>query len=129
MLLCRVYRVIAIYPKTMGKRQGINEQEILGNQSSTADKKLKTNEFLTFTTRPWSRFSMFELLFIKNSRPENCEALRWNFSEFYDLNQNLLLNNTYRTLKLKIIFTVPKNYPLAAKPQLKSEDEFVVFQT
>ena len=101
MLLCRVYHVIAIYPKTMGKRQGINEQEILGNQSSTADKKLKTNEFLTFTTRPWSRFSMFELLFIKNSRPGNCEALRWNFSEFYDLNQNLLLNNTFRTLKLK----------------------------
>ena len=46
MLLCRVYRVIAIYPKTMGKRQGINEQEILGNQSSTADKKLKTNELV-----------------------------------------------------------------------------------
>ena len=44
---------------------------------------------------------MFELLFIKNSRPENCEDLRWNFSEFYDLNQNLLLNNTFRKLKLK----------------------------
>ena len=65
MLLCRVYHVIAIYPKTKGERQGINEQEIFGNQSLTADKKLKTNEFLAFTTRPWSRFSMFELLFIK----------------------------------------------------------------
>ena len=65
MLLCRVYHVIAIYPKTMGERQDINEQEIFGNQRLTADKKLKTNEFLAFTTRPWSRFSMFQLLFIK----------------------------------------------------------------
>ena len=65
MLLCRVYHVIAIYPKTMGKRQGIKEQEIFGNQSLTADKKLGTKEFLAFTTRPWSRFSIFELLFIK----------------------------------------------------------------
>ena len=52
MLLCRVYHVIAIYPKTMGERQDINEQEIFGNQSLTADKKLRTNEFLAFTTRP-----------------------------------------------------------------------------
>ena len=52
MLLCRVYHVIAIYPKTMGKRQGIKEQEIFGNQSLTADKKLRTKEFLAFTTRP-----------------------------------------------------------------------------
>ena len=52
MLLCRVYHVIAIYPKTKGERQGINEQEMFGNQSLTADKKLKTNEYLAFTTRP-----------------------------------------------------------------------------
>ena len=52
MLLCRVYHIIAIYPKTKGERQGINEQEMFGNQSLTADKKLKTNEYLAFTTRP-----------------------------------------------------------------------------
>ena len=51
MLLCRVYHVIAIYPKRMGKRQGINEREIYGNQSSTAERKLKTNEFLTSLPR------------------------------------------------------------------------------
>ena len=51
-----------------------------------------------------------------------------NFSEFYDLNQNLQLNNTLRTLRLKIIFAVLKNYPLVAKLQLKSERWLCSFQ-
>ena len=46
MLLWRVYRVIAIYPKTMGKRQGINEQEILGNQSSTMQTRQRFSKSL-----------------------------------------------------------------------------------
>ena len=96
MLLCRVYHVIAIYPETMGKRQGINEQEKFGNQSSTADKKLKMNEFLALSTRPWSRFSMLELLFVK-------------------IHGQKIARLCVETS------AVPKNYPLVAKPQLKSE--------
>ena len=101
MLLCRVYHVIAIYPKTMGKRQGINEQEKFGNQSSTADKKLKMNEFLALSTRPWSRFSMLELLFVKIHGQKIARLCVETSQNFYDLNQNLLLNITFRTLKLK----------------------------
>ena len=101
MLLCRVYHVIAIYPETMGKRQGINEQEKFGDQSSTADKKLKMNEFLALSTRPWSRFSMLELLFIKIHGKKIARLCVETSQNFYDLNQNLLLNKTFRTLKLK----------------------------
>ena len=101
MLLCRVYHVIAIYPETMGKRQGINEQEKFGNQSSTADKKLKMNEFLALSTRPWSRFSMLELLFVKIHGQKIARLCVETSQNFYDLNQNLLLNITFRTLKLK----------------------------
>ena len=128
MLLCRVYHVIAIYPKRMGKRQGINEWEIYGNQSSTAERKLKTNEFLTSLPRDREVDSACLNCCLLKFTARKLREFALNFSEFYDLNQNLQLNNTLRTLRIKIIFAVLENYPLVAKLQLKSERWLCSFQ-
>ena len=115
MLLCRVYHVIAIYPKTMGKRQGINKQEKFGNQRS-----LKRTSFLHLLRDREVDSACLNCCLLKLTA-RRLREFALNFSEFYDLNQNLQLNNTLRTLRLKIIFAVLKNYPLVAKLQLKSE--------
>ena len=122
MLLCRVYHVIAIYPKTMGKRQGINKQEKFGNQRS-----LKRTSFLHLLRDREVDSACLNCCLLKFTA-RKLREFALNFSEFYDLNQNLQLNNTLRTLRLKIIFAVLKNYPLVAKLQLKSERWLCSFQ-
>lgn len=122
MLLCRVYHVIAIYPKTMGKRQGINKQEKFGNQRS-----LKRTSFLHLLRDREADSACLNCCLLKFTA-RKLREFALNFSEFYDLNQNLQLNNTLRTLRLKIIFAVLKNYPLVAKLQLKSERWLCSFQ-
>ena len=122
MLLCRVYHVIAIYPKTMGKRQGINEQEKFGNQ-----RRLKRTSFLHLLRDREVDSACLNCCLLKFTA-RKLREFALNFSEFYDLNQNLQLNNTLRTLRIKIIFAVLENYPLVAKLQLKSERWLCSFQ-
>ena len=122
MLLCRVYHVIAIYPKTMGKRQGMNEQEKFGNQRS-----LKRTSFLHLLRDREVDSECLNYCLLKFTA-RKLREFALNFSEFYDLNQNLQLNNTLRTLRIKIIFAFLENYPLVAKLQWKSERWLCSFQ-
>ena len=52
----------------------------------------------------------------------NCVALWWKFWKYYDLTQNLLLNNTFLThCRSNVIFTGQWSGQIVARPCLKSE--------
>ena len=52
----------------------------------------------------------------------NCVALWWKFWKYYDLTQNLLLNNTFWThCRSNVIFTGQWSGQIVARPCLKSE--------
>ena len=121
MLLCRVYHVIAIYPKTMGKRQGINKEEKFGNQ-----RNLKRTSFLHVLRDREVDSACLNCCLLK-IHGQKIARVCFKLLRI-KLNQNLQLNNTLRTLRLKIIFAVLKDYPLVAKLQLKSERWLCSFQ-